>query len=168
MTLVYLGLGTNMGDRAGYLKAAVAALSKLPDTELLRQSSIYETAAWGKTDQNAFLNMACQLDTRLTSEALLAATQAIEQALGRVRHEKWGPRTIDIDLLLFGDELYQSETLVIPHPYMTQRAFVLIPLLEIAPNVTLPGSQKSLRSYLDALEQSDVALWSHEYSNKFS
>lgn len=168
MTLVYLGLGTNMGDRAGYLKAAVAALSKLPDTELLRQSSIYETAAWGKTDQNAFLNMACQLDTRLTSEALLAATQAIEQALGRVRHEKWGPRTIDIDLLLFGDEPYQSKALTIPHPYMTQRAFVLIPLLEIAPDVTLPDSQKSLRSYLDDLEQSDVALWSHEYSNKFS
>lgn len=168
MTLVYLGLGTNMGDRAGYLKAAVAALSKLPDTELLRQSSIYETAAWGKTDQNAFLNMACQLDTRLTSEALLAATQAIEQALGRVRHEKWGPRTIDIDLLLFGDEPYQSKALTIPHPYMTQRAFVLIPLLEIAPDVTLPDSQKSLRSYLDGLEQSDVALWSHEYSNKFS
>ncbi|HEL1074522.1 TPA: 2-amino-4-hydroxy-6-hydroxymethyldihydropteridine diphosphokinase [Streptococcus equi subsp. zooepidemicus] len=168
MTLVYLGLGTNMGDRAGYLQAAVTALSKLPETELLRQSSIYQTAAWGKKDQNDFLNMVCQLDTKLTPEALLAATQAIEQDLGRVRHEKWGPRTIDIDLLLFGDEPYQSKALTIPHPYMTQRAFVLIPLLEIAPDVTLPDSQKSLRSYLDGLEQSDVALWSHEYSNKFS
>lgn len=168
MTLVYLGLGTNMGDRAGYLQAAVNALSKLPETELLRQSSIYQTAAWGKKDQNDFLNMVCQLNTKLTPEALLAATQAIEQALGRVRHEKWGPRTIDIDLLLFGDEPYQSKALTIPHPYMTQRAFVLIPLLEIIPDVTLPDSQKSLRSYLDDLEQSDVALWSHEYSNKFS
>ncbi|WP_164437888.1 2-amino-4-hydroxy-6-hydroxymethyldihydropteridine diphosphokinase, partial [Streptococcus equi] len=106
MTIVYLSLGTNMGDRKAYLQKAIQALASLPQTRLLAQSSIYETAAWGKTDQADFLNMACQLDTRLSATDFLKETQAIEQALGRVRHEKWGPRTIDIDILLFGNESY--------------------------------------------------------------
>lgn len=90
MTIVYLSLGTNMGDRAAYLQKALEALADLPQTRLLAQSSIYETTAWGKTGQADFLNMACQLDTQLTAADFLKETQAIEQSLGRVRHEKWG------------------------------------------------------------------------------
>ncbi|EIQ82047.1 UNVERIFIED_CONTAM: 2-amino-4-hydroxy-6-hydroxymethyldihydropteridine diphosphokinase [Streptococcus canis] len=159
MTIVYLSLGTNMGDRKAYLQKAIQALASLPQTRLLAQSSIYETAAWGKTDQADFLNMACQLDTRLSATDFLKETQAIEQALGRVRHEKWGPRTIDIDILLFGNESYKTKELTVPHPYMTERAFVLIPLLELQPDLKLPPNQKSLRDCLSALDQSDITIF---------
>ncbi|MGT2935655.1 2-amino-4-hydroxy-6-hydroxymethyldihydropteridine diphosphokinase [Streptococcus castoreus] len=156
MTIVYLSLGTNMGDRKAYLKKAVASLAKLPQTQLLSQSLIYETVAWGKTDQSDFLNMACQLETSLAPTDFLKKIQKIEQALGRVRHEKWGPRTIDIDILLFGDDVYQTADLTIPHPYMTERSFVLIPLLELQENLCLPTNQKPLADYLAALDQSDI------------
>ncbi|MCY7195127.1 2-amino-4-hydroxy-6-hydroxymethyldihydropteridine diphosphokinase [Streptococcus dysgalactiae subsp. equisimilis] len=160
MTIVYLSLGTNMGDREEYLSQAVQYLAKIPNIHLLAQSSIYETAAWGKTDQADFLNMACQLDTQLTAADFLKETQAIEQSLGRVRHEKWGPRTIDIDILLFGEEVYDTKELKVPHPYMTERAFVLIPLLELQPDFKLPPNHKFLRDYLAALDTSDITLFS--------
>ncbi|EHI69882.1 2-amino-4-hydroxy-6-hydroxymethyldihydropteridine diphosphokinase [Streptococcus ictaluri] len=156
MTSVYLSLGANMGDREAYFKKAIQELSQIRETELIKQSSLYETAAWGKEDQADFLNMACQLETSLSPDALLEATQAIERDLGRVRHEKWGPRTIDIDILLFGDRIEQIESLTIPHPYMTQRSFVLIPLLEINPKLTLPPLMTELSLYLKDLNQSDV------------
>ncbi|HHK0194523.1 TPA: 2-amino-4-hydroxy-6-hydroxymethyldihydropteridine diphosphokinase [Streptococcus pyogenes] len=160
MTIVYLSLGTNMGDRAAYLQKALEALADLPQTRLLAQSSIYETTAWGKTGQADFLNMACQLDTQLTAADFLKETQAIEQSLGRVRHEKWGSRTIDIDILLFGEEVYDTKELKVPHPYMTERAFVLIPLLELQPDLKLPPNHKFLRDYLAALDQSEITLFS--------
>ncbi|MGV3081968.1 2-amino-4-hydroxy-6-hydroxymethyldihydropteridine diphosphokinase [Streptococcus dysgalactiae] len=160
MTIVYLSLGTNMGDREEYLSQAVQSLAKIPKTHLLAQSSIYETAAWGKTDQDDFLNMACQLDTQLTAADFLKETQAIEQSLGRVRHEKWGPRTIDIDILLFGEEVYDTKELKVPHPYMTERAFVLLPLLELNAELKLPVRQVPLSVDLAALDTSDIKLFS--------
>ncbi|KPJ22915.1 2-amino-4-hydroxy-6-hydroxymethyldihydropteridine diphosphokinase [Streptococcus phocae] len=156
MTLVYLSLGSNMGDREGYLTKALEFLAALPQTKLSRQSHIYETAAWGKTDQADFLNMACQLETDLTPTELLELIQGIEERLDRVRHEKWGPRTIDIDILLFGDLSYETRVLQIPHPYLTQRAFVLIPLLEMDANLRLPGDKRLLMDYLAPLDQSDL------------
>ncbi|CAM4238807.1 2-amino-4-hydroxy-6-hydroxymethyldihydropteridine pyrophosphokinase [Streptococcus penaeicida] len=158
MTNVYLSLGSNMGDRQNYLAQAIEALSQLPDTETKAVSSLYETPAWGNTNQASFLNMVCQLETDLEPLALLEWIHQIEADLGRVRHEKWGPRTIDIDILLFGQKEMDSEVLTIPHPFMTERAFVLVPLLEIAPNVIIPGKTGSNKDFLSLLDASDIVF----------
>lgn len=139
----YLSIGANLGARARTLREALRRLAGLPGTRLVRTSSFYETAPWGKTDQPPFLNGAVHLQTRLSPEALLAACQDIECALGRVRHEHWGARTIDIDLV-YGTARgavvrRQTERLTLPHPYLLARAFVLVPLAEIAPALVLAG-----------------------------
>lgn len=146
---VYLSLGSNLGDRAAYLREAVRMLSRLPETRLLAASRVLETPPWGKTDQPAFLNMAVALETGLAPEALLEAVHAIEEALGRQRSEHWGPRTLDIDLLYFEGEERHTPTLQLPHPYLTQRRFVLEPLADIAPALCVGG--KTVREWLDEL-----------------
>lgn len=139
----YLSLGANLGARAQALREALRRLAQLPGTRLSRASSFYETAPWGKTDQPPFLNGAACLSTRLAPEALLAACQEIERALGRVRHEHWGARTLDIDLVygVRGGQVVRAATprLTLPHPYLLERAFVLVPLAEIAPALVLAG-----------------------------
>lgn len=139
----YLSLGANLGARAQTLREALRRLAQLPGTHLSRASSFYETAPWGKTDQPPFLNGAACLSTRLAPEALLAACQEIERALGRVRHEHWGARTLDIDLVygVCGGQVVRaaSPRLTLPHPYLLERAFVLVPLAEIAPELVLAG-----------------------------
>lgn len=139
----YLSLGANLGARAQALREALRRLAQLPGTRLSRASSFYETAPWGKTDQPPFLNGATCLSTRLAPEALLAACQEIERALGRVRHEHWGARTLDIDLVygVRGGQAVRVATprLTLPHPYLLERAFVLVPLAEIAPTLVLAG-----------------------------
>ena len=139
----YLSLGANLGARAQALREALRRLAQLPGTRLSRASSFYETAPWGKTDQPPFLNGAVCLSTRLAPEALLAACQEIERALGRVRHEHWGARTLDIDLVygVRGGQAVRVATprLTLPHPYLLERAFVLVPLAEIAPTLVLAG-----------------------------
>ncbi|MGT2932613.1 2-amino-4-hydroxy-6-hydroxymethyldihydropteridine diphosphokinase [Streptococcus catagoni] len=156
MTKVYISLGSNQGDREAYLQGAIRALQDLERTKVQSLSSIYETAAWGKEDQDQFLNMVIGLDTELSAQDLLLSCQAIEEALGRVRHEKWGPRTIDIDILLYGNQQFCTDTLKVPHPYMTQRAFVLVPLLEIAPDIRIVGESKTAKEYLAELDQTTV------------
>lgn len=156
MTKVYLSLGSNMGDRQGYLQRAVEALKQLTDTEVETVSSYYETAAWGLTDQADFLNLALALETQLPAESLLSACQAIEKDLDRVRHEHWGPRTVDIDILLYGQEIWETEHLIVPHPFMTQRAFVLVPLLEIAKDLVEPKTGQTYENYLSQLDTNDV------------
>ena len=156
MTKVYLSLGSNMGDRQGYLQRAVEALKQLTDTEVEAVSSYYETAAWGLTDQADFLNLALALETQLPAESLLSACQAIEKDLDRVRHEHWGPRTVDIDILLYGQEIWETEHLIVPHPFMTQRAFVLVPLLEIAKDLVEPQTGQAYKKYLSQIDTSDV------------
>ena len=139
----YLSLGANLGARAQALREALRRLAQLPGTRLSRASSFYETAPWGKTDQPPFFNGAACLSTRLAPEALLAACQEIERALGRVRHEHWGARTLDIDLVygVRGGQAVRVATprLTLPHPYLLERAFVLVPLAEIAPTLVLAG-----------------------------
>ena len=149
MAYVYLSLGSNLGNREALLREAVRRLAALPETRLLAESAIYETPPWGKTDQPPFLNMAVALDTRLSPETLLTATQQIEDALGRQRTEKWGPRTLDIDLLVVEGETRQTAELTLPHPYLTARRFVLAPLAEIAPELVIRG--KTVREWLAAL-----------------
>lgn len=155
MTVIYLSLGSNMGDRKDYLNRALRALNDLEQTQVSQVSSFYETAAWGKTDQEDFLNICCQLETNLKPQDLLCHCQKIEKELDRVRHEHWGPRTIDIDILLYGQEIIDDNNLKVPHPYMTERAFVLVPLLEIAPQLRLPDGE-ALQKKLALVDASDV------------
>ena len=154
MIRVYLSVGSNIGDKKAYLEAALDRLNQLPQTTVAAVSSFYETAAWGKTDQDDFLNICCQLETKLDAQQLLTECQKIEKDLQRVRHEHWGPRTIDIDILLYGNETIATENLSVPHPYMTERAFVLVPLEEIAPQLQLNG--QSISSYLAHLNVQEV------------
>ena len=139
-TSVYLGLGTNMGDRAAQLSAAVAAIANIPATTLLRQSPIYESKPWGKTDQPDFLNMVVEISTQLEPHTLHRHLQKIERDMGRDRQksEKWGPRPIDIDLLLYGTRTLKTASLVVPHPRMWERHFVMRPLSDLAPDLTTP------------------------------
>ncbi|MCS4487422.1 2-amino-4-hydroxy-6-hydroxymethyldihydropteridine diphosphokinase [Streptococcus sciuri] len=155
MSKVYLSLGSNMGNRKAYLEEAVLAISQLKDTKLVAVSSVYETAAWGNTNQADFLNLCCLLETSLLPNILLEKTQAIENQLGRMRHVHWGPRTIDIDLLLYDDQTVNSKLLIIPHPYMCERAFVLKPLLDLEATLSLPNGDK-LADYLDRLDTTDI------------
>ena len=134
----YLLLGGNLGDREANLEQAIALLSAQVG-EVISVSALYETAAWGKTDQPAFLNQAVALRTNLTALEVLTKALAIEQELGRVRKDKWGERLIDIDLILFGDEIIDiPDKLQVPHPHMQNRRFVMEPLAEIAPDVVHP------------------------------
>lgn len=121
-----------MGDRKSYLEAALEKLDKHPDCRLGSVSHIYETPAWGKTDQADFLNLACQVETDLSAQDFLALCQQIELDLDRVRVEKWGQRTIDLDIIFWDEEKIQEENLIVPHPYAHERAFVLLPLADIA------------------------------------
>ena len=136
MTNVFLGLGGNLGDRREMMRSAVAEIRGVIDD--VRVSSLYESAAWGVTDQPAFLNAVVRGRTSLPPLELLDATQAIENDLGRVREQRWGPRLIDIDILLYGSEVIDEPRLKVPHPYMTQRGFVLRPLADLAAGLTLP------------------------------
>lgn len=137
----YIALGSNLGNPKRQLRQAVAALEKLPDSRLQRVSSIYRSIALGPKNQPDYLNAVVLLATSLPPVALLNALQSIEQQQGRVRDVVWGPRTLDLDLLLYGDMRIESARLSIPHPRMQQRNFVLYPLREISDtNLTLPGS----------------------------
>jgi 2-amino-4-hydroxy-6-hydroxymethyldihydropteridine diphosphokinase len=145
----YLGLGSNLGDRLHLLQEAVARLDHLPDTRVIACSSVHETPPWGYAEQPVYLNMAVILETTLSPEALLTATREIESALGRQRTLRWGPRTIDIDLLVVEGETRNTPELQLPHPHITERRFVLEPLAEIAPDLLIHG--RTVRAWLAAL-----------------
>jgi 2-amino-4-hydroxy-6-hydroxymethyldihydropteridine diphosphokinase len=132
---VYLGLGSNLGCRRRNLSLAAMRIALLPGVELLRLSAACETAPWGVADQPAFLNMVVAARVSLEPEELLRAVKGIERELGREPTERWGPRVIDIDILLFGEREVRTEELIVPHPLILQRQFVLVPLAEIAPEV---------------------------------
>ena len=134
-----IGLGGNVGDVAGAFSAALAGLDARGDCRVIARSSVWRTPPWGKTDQPDFLNMCAMLDTTLAPHALLDVCLALETAAGRVRFERWGPRVLDIDLLAYGDLSVSDERLVVPHPRMFERAFVLAPLAEIAPGLRIAG-----------------------------
>jgi 2-amino-4-hydroxy-6-hydroxymethyldihydropteridine diphosphokinase len=136
-----IGLGGNLGDVATTLHEALQALDALPQTRLLRASRLYRTPAWGRTEQPDFINGAALLQTRLDARDLLDALLGIERRFGRDREqgERWGPRTLDLDLLLYGDAAIDEPGLRVPHQHLHERAFALLPLAEIAPDLPVPG-----------------------------
>ncbi len=135
----YIGLGANIGAPEAQLRNALGALATLPESRLVRHSSLYRSPPWGVEAQPAFLNAVAELVTTLAPLRLLDGLLRIERDAGRERGERWGPRTLDLDLLLFGDLVQRSSGLTVPHPHLHQRAFVLVPLAEIAPALTVPG-----------------------------
>ncbi|MBD8908291.1 2-amino-4-hydroxy-6-hydroxymethyldihydropteridine diphosphokinase [Methylorubrum zatmanii] len=151
MTRAYLGLGSNIGDKAAMLAEAVARLAATPGITLAARSSDYRTPPWGDTDQDWFLNAAIAIDTDLSPHALLETCLSIEAALGRVRERRWGPRAIDIDVLAYEGAQVSDERLVLPHRFVRERAFVLVPLAEIAPDLVIGGERVA-----DALAKLDA------------
>lgn len=137
----FIGLGANLGDAQSAVRAGIDALSRLRSTRLLRASGLYRTPAWGVTEQPEFINAVAMVETSLAPAALLAELLAIERQAGRDREQgmRWGPRTLDLDLLLYGDRVIDEPGLRVPHPHLHERAFALMPLLEIAPDAVIPG-----------------------------
>jgi 2-amino-4-hydroxy-6-hydroxymethyldihydropteridine diphosphokinase len=157
---VYLGLGSNLGNRAEYLQKAREALP--PEVCLLCSSRIYETPPWGYTEQPAFLNQVIETQTELEPGDLLAKLKAIESELGRIRNFRFGPRCIDLDILFYGNLIFQSDELVIPHPAIEQRAFVLIPMNELAPDFIHPKLHLSISDLLNKLDDHSVKIYQEE------
>ncbi|MGZ1849817.1 2-amino-4-hydroxy-6-hydroxymethyldihydropteridine diphosphokinase [Staphylococcus argenteus] len=145
MIQAYLGLGSNIGDRENQLNEAIKMLNEYDGIDVLKVSSIYETAPVGYTEQPNFLNLCIGIETTLSVSELLERCLDVEARLHRVRKERWGPRTIDIDILLYGNEITELPNLSVPHPRMNERAFVLIPLNDIAEDVIEPRSNLKIK-----------------------
>lgn len=153
----FVGMGSNLGPREEHLRRAAEALATVPGVILRRVSAIHETAPVGGPPQGPYLNAAAELEVVLEPEALLEALQRIEAAAGRERGVRWGPRTLDLDLLLYGDGRIDRPGLVVPHPRMAGRAFVLRPLAELAPDRAIPGAGGTVRDCLMRLESAPVS-----------
>jgi len=150
----WIGLGSNLCDPHAQIIAAILALSRLPQSELVRQSSLYCSAPWGIAEQPEFVNAVVQVDTGLSPPQLMQALLAIEHDFGRQRSgTRWGPRILDLDLLLYADRIIDEPGLHVPHPRLAERAFVLLPLTEISPELRVPGLGP-VRSLLDAVDVS--------------
>ena len=151
-----LSLGGNIGDVGHAFIAALKRLAETPGVTLLRASSVYATPPWGRLDQPSFLNMAAIVATSLPAPALLALCLDVERGMGRERLERWGPRTLDIDILTYGDQTIDAADLKVPHPRMTQRAFVLAPLAEIAPRLFIGGREAG--QWLALADRAGIAI----------
>lgn len=150
----YLGLGSNLGDRQAHLQSALAALS--PAVRVLRVSPVYETEPWGYAEQGKFLNLVAEAETELPPADLLSHVKAVEQQVGRQPSFLNGPREIDIDILLYGDTVFEDGDLRIPHARLAERAFVLVPLADLAAELIVPGTQRSVAALLAGLDTSGV------------
>jgi len=147
---VAISLGSNLGDKASNIDAAIALLTDEGDVRLVRRSRNFATEPWGKTDQDWFVNACVVVATKLSARDLLERCQEIERRMGRVPTEKWGPRIIDLDLLIYGDAAIREPDLVLPHPHIGERAFVLAPLMDVAPDLKIGGrSVRELHAAID-------------------
>ena len=151
---VYLALGSNLGDRLANLEAAIIALP--PAVKVLERSPVYETAPWGVTSQPDFLNMVLQGETRLAPTALLTCLKRIETDLGRLPSVRYGPRLIDMDILFYDDLVLNIPELVLPHPRLHERAFVLVPLADLAAGLVHPVLRKTIRGLLEGIDTTGV------------
>lgn len=148
--LACIGIGSNLGDRQAHITSAIEEMSWIPGCHLDQQSKIYETSPWGIEDQPKFLNAACGLICEISAETLLQHLQKIENHHNRRRTEKWGSRTLDLDIICYGEQRIETSSLSIPHPYFSERGFVLEPLAEIYPNVQIEGTsvESHFQNYL--------------------
>lgn len=158
MNTAYISLGSNIGNRLQYLQQSVQLLNTPGYVKVTQLSSIYETDPVGYVDQAAFMNMVVEVETFLTPHELLKRCNEIEEELGRVREIRWGPRTVDLDILLYNEENMKSEDLIIPHPRMMERGFVLIPLVEINKELVDPLTKRSLLE-LSHVQKEGVHIW---------
>ncbi|WP_408954963.1 2-amino-4-hydroxy-6-hydroxymethyldihydropteridine diphosphokinase [Natroniella sp. ANB-PHB2] len=154
MESVYLGLGTNLGDKEKNLKEAVELISNFPKTELIKVSKVYETEPWGYTEQDKFLNLCLEVKTELAPYQLLAECQGVEKDLDRERKIRWGPRSIDVDILLYGDLALSDQKLTVPHPRIQERVFVLKPLAELDKKLVIKG--RSLLEWIELLDEQGI------------
>jgi 2-amino-4-hydroxy-6-hydroxymethyldihydropteridine diphosphokinase len=159
--IAFIGLGANLGAREQSIAEAVRRIDELPATRVKRRSSLWETAPVGKTDQPSFVNAVAEVETDLSPQDLLDHLLAVETAMGRARRERWGPRVIDLDLLLHGDTVVETEKLTLPHPRMAERHFVLAPLVELAPDLLDPLTR---RPWKDILADLPIIDWGHPLS----
>ncbi len=140
MQTAYIGLGSNLADPLKQLQAALRAMSTMRSTRVVRHSHFYRTPPWGQSDQPEFINAVAEIETGLSARDLLDELLSIERRAGRLRtDERWGPRVLDLDMLLYGQEIIDEPALHVPHPHMRDRAFVVVPLAELAPHVNIPG-----------------------------
>jgi len=161
MNKVFLLIGGNMGHRLQNLHQAINLLAATCGP-VIQQSAVYETAAWGKTDQAAFLNQALAITTNLTPQELITTVLSVEEKMGRHRTEKFGPRIIDIDILFYNDVILEEPHLTIPHPQLQNRRFVLVPMQEIAPDLVHPVFHKTIEQLLtECLDELAVARYIH-------
>lgn len=162
MPIVYIALGTNLEPRAAHLEKALELFRSLPDVEVKRVSSIYESKPVGYLDQPDFLNLVFEAETELLPLDLLDSCQNIEQELGRVRTIRFGPRTLDVDIVLYGVESIEEERLTVPHPRMQERSFVLLPLQELNPAFVVPGWNKTIKELVAELPPEDLEeIWEY-------
>ena len=148
----YIGLGSNLGEREAQIRLALDDLARLPMSRLVRASSLYDSEPLGEVDQPNFLNAVAEFETELSARQLLWNLLLIERRLGRTRTRRWGPRTIDLDLLLYGQLVVEESDLKVPHPELTRRSFVLVPLVELDPLLVHPVTGETLLSHLASLK----------------
>ncbi|SJL85350.1 2-amino-4-hydroxy-6-hydroxymethyldihydropteridine diphosphokinase [Vibrio palustris] len=159
MITAYIAIGSNLSDPVQQTKNAIEALKTLPQSQFLNVSSLYSSTPMGPQDQPDYINAVVEIKTDLSAMELLNSTQAIEQEHGRVRKdERWGPRTLDLDIILYGQQTIDNERLTVPHYGMRQREFVLYPLAEIAPELQLPDGV-SLQSVLSTVPRNGLSIW---------
>jgi 2-amino-4-hydroxy-6-hydroxymethyldihydropteridine diphosphokinase len=151
---VYIALGTNLGDRLTNLHTAISSL--LPEINVLAESHVYETPPWGYEDQPTFLNMVIKAETNLEPEPLLTYLKQLEVELGREQNFRWGPRLIDLDILFYDDLVINTPPLIIPHPRLYERAFVLVPLVDVAPELIHPVLQRSVSQLLGEVDSQGI------------
>jgi 2-amino-4-hydroxy-6-hydroxymethyldihydropteridine diphosphokinase len=165
--LVYVSLGSNMGDRLEFLRYGVMNLNENVNINIKNCSSIYETTPVGFLDQEDFLNMVVELETSYTPLELLKYTQEIQRKSGRKFNIKWGPRTLDLDILLYNQENIEMEQLIVPHPRMFERGFVMVPLKEVAPSLYFSAIKKSIQEvYQELLDKEGVRLWKNPFGEE--
>ncbi|HMS35295.1 MAG TPA: 2-amino-4-hydroxy-6-hydroxymethyldihydropteridine diphosphokinase [Ignavibacteria bacterium] len=164
MKEVYLGLGSNKGERISFIEKAVSEIGHLPGTKIFTRAGIYETEPWGNIEQDDYLNTVIGINTTMKAEDLLKELKRIEKHIGRMENKKWSEREIDIDLLFYGDDIIDNDNMIVPHGHIDKRRFVLVPMNEIAPDLIHPVFKKSISQLLDSTTD-NLKVFKYKLSN---